>query len=122
MRRKFQSRAAGRPVGPSRPNAMASSDGVFRDLIVSCEKAAHLLVRADMLIEGSQGDYIERAQEHAEAARTVYLTRSRVGDVLRGRIDLFSTDALYVYATIDETRTAGWGRHQRQALRRTDSP
>lgn len=41
---------------------MASSDDVFRDHIFSRAKAAHLLVRGDMLVDGPQGDCIERAQ------------------------------------------------------------
>jgi hypothetical protein len=93
MRHKFQSRAAGRAVGPSRPNAIASSDDVFRDHIFSREKAAHLLVRGAMPVDGSQGDCIERAQAR-RGSQVGLLDPVPVGDAVRGRTDLFSTDAL----------------------------
>jgi predicted XRE-type DNA-binding protein len=35
-----------------------------------------------------------RRLKQAEAAKTLRVTRPRVSDLLRGRIDLFSTDAL----------------------------
>jgi predicted XRE-type DNA-binding protein len=52
MRRRSQPRASGRSAGLSaRPHTTASSGNVFRDLGFSREEAAHLLVRADLLIQ-----------------------------------------------------------------------
>jgi predicted XRE-type DNA-binding protein len=58
-----------------------STGNVFRDLGFSKEESEHLLVRADRLTQ-------------AEAAKVLRVTQPRVSDLLRGRIDLFSTDAL----------------------------
>jgi predicted XRE-type DNA-binding protein len=70
-----------------------SSGNVFRDLGFSRDEAAHLLVRADLLIH-VQRAITSRRLEQAEAAETVRVTQPRVSDLLRGRIDLFSTDSL----------------------------
>lgn len=70
-----------------------STGNVFRDLGFSTADAEHLLVRADLLIQvqkaiGSKG------MKQAEAAKTLRVTQPRVSDLLRSRIDLFSTDTL----------------------------
>jgi predicted XRE-type DNA-binding protein len=66
---------------------------VFRDLGFSKEESEHLLVRADLLIE-VQKTIASRRLTQTEAARVLHVTQPRVSDLLRGRIDLFSTDAL----------------------------
>jgi len=53
----------------------------------------HLLVRADLLIQ-VQKTITSRQLTQTEAARVLQVTQPRVSDLLRGRIDLFSTDAL----------------------------
>jgi predicted XRE-type DNA-binding protein len=70
-----------------------STGNVFRDLGFSTEESEHLLVRADLLIQ-VQKVIMSRRLKQAEAAKTLRITQPRVSDLLRGRIDLFSTDAL----------------------------
>jgi predicted XRE-type DNA-binding protein len=70
-----------------------STGNVFRDLGFSNEESEHLLVRADLLIQ-LQKVIASRGLKQAEAAKVLQVTQPRVSDLLRGRIDLFSTDAL----------------------------
>jgi len=70
-----------------------SSGNVFRDVGFSREEAEHLSVRADLLIQ-LQKVIASRGLKQAEVARILRVTQPRVSDLLRGRIDLFSTDAL----------------------------
>jgi predicted XRE-type DNA-binding protein len=69
------------------------TNNVFRDLGFSAAEAAHLLVRSALMTEVQT--FIEsRRLKQAEAAEILGVTQPRVSDLLRGRIDLFSTDAL----------------------------
>ena len=70
-----------------------STGNVFRDLGFSKEESEHLLVRADLLIQ-VQRAIASRGLKQAEAAKVLRVTQPRVSDLLRGRIDLFSTDSL----------------------------
>jgi len=70
-----------------------STGNVFRDLAFSKEESEHLLVRADLLIQ-LQKAIVSKGLKQAEVARVLRVTQPRVSDLLRGRIDLFSTDAL----------------------------
>ena len=70
-----------------------STGNVFRDLGFSKEESEHLLVRADLLIQ-VQKIIMSRRLTQSEAAKVLRVTQPRVSDLLRGRIDLFSTDAL----------------------------
>jgi predicted XRE-type DNA-binding protein len=70
-----------------------SSGNVFRDLGFPPEEAEHLLVRSDLLIK-VQKLIASRGLTQAEVAKILRVTQPRVSDLLRGRIDLFSTDAL----------------------------
>jgi len=70
-----------------------STGNVFRDLGFSREESEHLLVRADLLIQ-VQKIIASRRFTQAEAANVLRITQPRVSDLVRGRIDLFSTDAL----------------------------
>jgi predicted XRE-type DNA-binding protein len=70
-----------------------STGNVFRDLGFSTEEAEHLLVRADLLIQ-LQKALGSRGLTQVEAAKILRVTQPRVSDMLRGRIDLFSTDSL----------------------------
>jgi len=70
-----------------------STGNVFRDLGFSKEESEHLLVRADLLIQ-VQNAIASRGLKQAEAAKVLRVTQPRVSDLLRGRIDLFSTDGL----------------------------
>ncbi|MBE3110627.1 MAG: XRE family transcriptional regulator [Acidobacteria bacterium] len=70
-----------------------SSGNVFRDLGFAREEAEHLLIRSDLMI-AVQKALEHRALRQTEAAKILGVTQPRVSDLLRGRIDLFSTDAL----------------------------
>ena len=70
-----------------------STGNVFRDLGFSKEEAEHLLVRADLMIQVQKAITSKRLKQ-ADAAKTLRVTQPRVSDLLRGRIDLFSTDSL----------------------------
>ena len=70
-----------------------STGNVFRDLGFRREEAEHLLVRADLMIQ-VQKLIAARGLKQKAVARTLGVTQPRVSDLLRGRIDLFSTDAL----------------------------
>ena len=70
-----------------------STGNVFRDLGFSNEESEHLLVRADLLIQ-VQKTIVSRRLTQSETAKVLRVTQPRVSDLLRGRIDLFSTDAL----------------------------
>ena len=70
-----------------------SSGNVFRDLGFSAEEAEHLLIRADLLIQ-LQKAIAARDLTQAKAATILRVTQPRVSDLLRGRLDLFSTDTL----------------------------
>ena len=70
-----------------------STGNVFRDLGFSKEESEHLLVRADLLIQVQKAIALRRLKQ-AEAAKVLRVTQPRVSDLLCGRIDLFSTDAL----------------------------
>ena len=70
-----------------------SNGNVFRDLGFRREEAEHLLVRADLMIQ-VQKLIASRRLKQRNAAKILGVTQPRVSDLLRGRIDLFSTDAL----------------------------
>jgi len=70
-----------------------STGNVFRDLGFSKEESEHLLVRADLLIH-VQKAIASRGLKQAEAAKALRVTQPRISDLLRGRVDLFSTDSL----------------------------
>ena len=70
-----------------------STGNIFRDLGFSKEESEHLLVRADLLIH-VQKAIVSRGLKQAEAAKALRVTQPRVSDLLRGRVDLFSTDSL----------------------------
>jgi predicted XRE-type DNA-binding protein len=70
-----------------------SSGNVFRDLGFRSAEAEHLLVRSDLMIK-IQKLIASRGLKQAEVAKILRVTQPRVSDLLRGRIDLFSTDML----------------------------
>ena len=70
-----------------------STGKVFRDLGFRREEAEHLLVRADLLIQ-VQKLIASRRLKQKEAAALLRISQPRVSDLVRGRIDLFSTDTL----------------------------
>jgi predicted XRE-type DNA-binding protein len=70
-----------------------STGNVFRDLGFSEEEAAHLLVRSDLMIQ-VQKFIGSRRLTQTQVAKLLRVTQPRVSDLLRGRVDLFSTDTL----------------------------
>src|SRR5262245_50852901 len=69
------------------------SDNVFEDLGFSAREARHLMLRAKLLSALQQAIARKRIPQR-KAARLLGISQPRVSNLLRGRIDLFSTDAL----------------------------
>ena len=70
-----------------------SSGNVFRDLGFPPGKAEHLLVRADLMIR-LEKELQSLGLKQAQAAKLLGISQPRVSDLLRGRVELFSADAL----------------------------
>ena len=70
-----------------------SSGNVFLDLGFPPQEAEHLRVRSDLLIQ-VQKVIASRGLRRSESAKILGLTDSRLRNLLQGRIDLFTTDAL----------------------------
>ena len=70
-----------------------STGNVFRDLGFATEESAHLLIRSDLMIQ-VQKLIASRRLTQVQVAKILRVTQPRVSDLLRGRIDLFSTDTL----------------------------
>jgi predicted XRE-type DNA-binding protein len=66
---------------------------VFRDLGFSPEEAEHLKMRSNLMIHLQQA-ISTRGLKQVEAAKLLGVTQPRVSELMRGRIDLFSIDAL----------------------------
>ena len=77
----------------TRPRGTRSSGNVFRDLGFPPDKAEHLLVRADLIIR-LEKELGSRGMKQAQAAKLLGISQPRVSDLLRGRVELFSADAL----------------------------
>jgi len=77
----------------TRPRVTRSSGNVFRDLGLPPDKAEHLLVRADLMIR-LEKELGSRGLKQAQAAKLLGVTQPRISDLLRGRVELFSADAL----------------------------
>ena len=70
-----------------------SSGNVFRDVGFAPGEAEHLLVRADLMIK-VQKLIASKHLNQAALAKCLRISKPQVSDLLRGRIDLFSTDTL----------------------------
>ncbi len=82
-----------RKATQSAPRVTRSTGNVFRDLDFGPDEAAHLLVRADLMIQ-LQKALAARSLKQAEAAKLLRVTQPRVSDLLRGHVELFSSDTL----------------------------
>lgn len=69
----------------------AGSGNVFRDLGFPEAEAQNLLLRADLM---SKVRTAARGMTQEQAAKRFGVTQPRINDLLRGRIDKFSLDAL----------------------------
>jgi len=70
-----------------------SSGNVFRDLGFSPEEAENLRTRADLMIELTKLIKARHLTQTA-AAKWLGVTQPRISDLMRGKIDRFSTDNL----------------------------
>jgi len=70
-----------------------SSGNVFADLGFGEEEAEHLRIRSTLMIEVRKL-IEERKLTQGEAAKLMGVTQPRISDLVRGKIDLFSIDAL----------------------------
>lgn len=70
-----------------------SSGNVFADMGFPREEAAHLLIRADLMIHVT-GLIEEHGLTQKAAAKALGVTQPRISDLVRGRIELFSIDTL----------------------------
>ena len=77
----------------ARSKVTSSSGNVFRDLRFGREEAGHLAIRSELMIK-IEKLLKARGLTQSEAARIMRVSQPRVSDLLRGRLDLFSTDAL----------------------------
>ncbi len=77
----------------ARVKVIASSGNVFRDLGFGPEDAQHLLVRSQLMLK-IEKLLKARHLTQAAAARIMGVSQPRVSDLLRGKVNLFSTDAL----------------------------
>lgn len=76
-----------------KPRISRSSGNVFRDVGFSPAEAEHLRVRADLMIK-IEGAMKTRKLKQAQAAKLMGVSQPRVSDLLRGKVELFSSDAL----------------------------
>jgi len=67
------------------------SGNVFRDVGFAPEEAENLLLRAQLMSEIRE---VARGMTQAQSAKRFGVTQPRINDVLRGKIDKFSLDAL----------------------------
>jgi len=77
----------------ARGKVTRSSGNVFKDLGFGREEAEHLVIRSELMIK-IEKLLKARGLTQSEAARIMRVSQPRVSDLLRGRLDLFSTDAL----------------------------
>jgi len=70
-----------------------SSGNVFRDVGFPGPEAEHLRVRAELMLQIEKAIQAKKLKQ-AQAAKVMGVSQPRVSDLLRGKIDLFSSDAL----------------------------
>ena len=75
----------------ARAKAQRGSGNVFKDLGFAPPEAENLLLRAQLMSEIREA---ARGMTQSEAAKQFGVTQPRVNDLLRGKIDKFSLDAL----------------------------
>ena len=70
-----------------------SSGNVFEDVGFPRAEAAHLLIRTDLMLQIAR---VLKARKltQARAAKLLKVSQPRVSDLVRGRVELFSIDAL----------------------------
>ena len=69
------------------------SGNIFRDIGFSPEEAQNLVLRSELMMRVER--FVKRGgMTQTEAARALGVTQPRLNDLLRGKIDKFSLDAL----------------------------
>ena len=69
------------------------SENVFKDLGFSETEAEHLIIRSRLMLEVER--FVERSKlRQREAAKMLGVTQPRLNDLLQGKIQKFSIDAL----------------------------
>lgn len=76
-----------------RPKVVRSTGNVFEDVGFPHEEAEHLRIRS-ALMAALAHLIVNRGWTQAQAAKVFGVTQPRVSDLVRGRIDVFSIDAL----------------------------
>src|SRR6187399_2772957 len=84
-----------------------SSGNVFRDLGFSTQEAAHLMIRADLLIQ-IQKIATARGVKQAQLAKLLQVSQPRISDLLRGRLHLFNIEALSGNRATNGGATSRW--------------
>jgi len=74
------------------------SGNVFRDLGFGKAEAENLKLRSELMMR-IEDFYRQSGMTQAEAARSLGLTQPRLNALLKGKIGLFSLDALVMVAT-----------------------
>ena len=74
------------------------SDNVFADMGFAPEEAVNLLIRTDLVI-AITARIKESGLTQKQAAKLFGVTQPRVSDIVRGRIERFSIDALVAMLT-----------------------
>ena len=77
------------------PGVIATTGSAFFDLFEPAE-AERLSIQSGLAL-ALEREIETRKWTQAEAARRIGITQPRVSDLLRGRLDKFSIDALIVY-------------------------
>jgi len=77
----------------TRRKATLSSGNVFRDLGFGRQEAERLMIRSELAIK-IENMLKARGMTQSAAARILRVSQPRVSDLLRGRLNLFSTDSL----------------------------
>jgi predicted XRE-type DNA-binding protein len=91
-----------------------SRGNVFEDIGFPPAEAAHMLIRADLMIQLC--DIIEeRGLTQKAAAKTLGVTQPRISDLVRGRIELFSIDTLVEMLTKFDVAVTVKTKRRRQA-------
>jgi len=76
-----------------KPEWEEGSENVFMDLGFSEIEADHLMIRSRLMLEVEQ--FVERSNlSQREAAKKLGVTQPRLNDLLQGKIQKFSIDAL----------------------------
>ena len=81
-----------------KPKITRGSGNVFRDIGFDSDEAENLKLRSELMMR-IEDFYVNSGMTQAQAARAVGLTTPRFNALLKGKITLFSLDALVNIAT-----------------------